>query len=73
MSGFWNWAKETGQLKGENIWTDVEKGLKRDTEKKPLDKAKLLEAEAKQESLGRIFSRKAGAWKHVDCSKRKIV
>ena len=33
LSGFWNWAKETGQLKGENIWTDLKKGLKRDAEK----------------------------------------
>ena len=50
LSGFWKWAKETGQLKDENIWTDVKKGLKRDTEKKLLDKAKLLEAEAKADA-----------------------
>ena len=55
MSGFWNWAKEAGQLKDENIWTDVKKGLKRDTEKKLLDKAKLLEAEAKR---GRLSGKK---------------
>ena len=64
MSGFWNWAKETGQLKGENIWTDVEKGLKRDTEKKPLDKAKLLEAEAKADAKQDIplVLRVSGPW-----------
>ena len=65
--------KETGQLQGENIWTGLKKGLKRDAEKEPLDKAKLLEAEAKADATQDIrfwFGRYQGLRKEDYCGLR---
>lgn len=50
-SGFWNWAIRSGQLQGENVWTDLKKGLGKGTKRKALDPELLAAAEVKADKL----------------------
>ena len=72
-SGFWNWAIRSGQLQGENVWTDLKKGLSSGTKRKALDPELLAAAEIKADRLEDIrfwFGRYQGLRKEDYCGLR---
>ena len=73
FNGLWNWAIRSGQIKGENIWTGLKKGLSSESGKEPLDPVALRQAELKADQLEDIrfwFGRYQGLRKEDYCGLR---
>ena len=73
FSGMWNWAKTSGQLETENIWTGLKKGLDEGKSREALDPELLAAAEEKADKLEDVrffFGRYQGLRKEDYCGLR---
>ena len=73
LSGLWNWAITSGQLKGENVWTGLKKGLSSESSKQPIEGQALVAAAKKADDMKDIrfwFGRYQGLRKEDYCGLR---
>ena len=73
LSGMWNWAITAGEIKTENIWTGLKKGLPKPKKRESVSAEMLQAAEAKADKLKDIrfwFGRYQGLRKEDYCGLR---
>ena len=73
LSGFWNWARTSGELETENIWTGLKKGLPKPKKRAAIPEETMLAAMEKADRLQDIrfwFGRYQGLRKEDYCGLR---